>query len=612
MRGKPSAILAWLSFSLPMTIALWRASGGVQWRADLPSLRDQGLAAVELGGTASLLLTQAMSVLPFGNQAFRGALAAALALGLCGLCLHRIATRLLDGELPEWTVSLLAAIAAVMATLSPTLQREGNVAGGAAVAVALALCCFDRAMLLTGRETPSLTPAATSGWLGLSALAGLTLAESVPVGIAVLLAIAATAWSANKRPPLRLWPALWGLLLAVFAAGTAGLWLRPLSPGSWSDVGRALSAASLDALAADATRKVALLAWVDEIGVVSLVLGAIGVGVSLFRPARRAWMCLLIAPLIVDLSYPLSATAGLGADPLAALRGLALAAFAVAASLGVAEVIGYLRSLAVPMARTASVLVVVFHITIVAVTCEDAAFAADRSAHLAAEEWTDEALGSLPNDAAVLVHSPALAWRLWAAQTLEDQRPDVIVIPAPLLEHGRVTANLLPSEPAVGQLLRDFALTGAASEYGLSLLADARPLFVELDHGWGERIVKHLTVDGAWLSYAPQVLGRSDRKIAKPHVLADEGRITRHILAGMTPDTPTAVVVAKTLKEHVAAMSLVGFGPETPRLLDGVERLAPQDPFVIGARLRLANAERRRRSHRSIDMRDLLPFGDPR
>ena len=595
-----------------MSVATWWACSGVQWRADLPSLHDRGLAAIELGGNVSMLCTQAVGLLPVGGHVFRAAFASALAVGFASLLIFRIGRRLMLGDMvPSWLVSVLAACAAVMAALSPTWQSEATIAGGAAFAAALALMVLDRTMLLCGREAPTLTPAACSGWLTVAGWAGLTLAENVPVGLAVLVTAAVTAISAGKRPPLRMLPALGSIVLLVFALMSAGLLLRPLSPGSWSDVGRALSAATLESLDVTATRQVALMAWIDEVGLVTLVLGGLGLLVSIFREHRRAWTCLLIVPLVMDLAYPLAAAGGLSADPLAGLRALAVAAFAIAASMGVAEVVAYLRRLQVPMARTASVLLVVFHMTVVAVTCEDAAFAADRSNHLAAEEWTDEALGALPADAAVLVHSPPLTWRLWAAQTLAGARPDVIVIPAPLLRHGQVTANLLPGEPAVAQLLRDFALTGLASEYGLSVLADARPLMVELDRRWDGRVVSHLSVQGPWLRYAPQVLGKSDRKSTQSHVLAVDGRITGQIRSGSTPDTSTAAVVVRTLKEHATALSLVGLAPAAPKLLDGVERLPPDDPFVVGARLRLAYASRQRPTRSVIDMRDLLAFRTP-
>ncbi|MEZ4439098.1 MAG: hypothetical protein R3B72_08415 [Polyangiaceae bacterium] len=623
--------LLWLTVSIAAVTTISRLSGGVQWRSDLPAVRDQGLVAVEAGGSASTMLSQALGLLPLGSMAFRQALGSALAVAVAAYLTFRIAQRLLRQRraLQPWIASLLAAIAAVMAALSPAWQREGTVGGGASVALALGLGALHLALDLGAR--PRLAPGFARTWLILAGLLGLTFAENVPAGLAASIAVAAVVLTAGRAPTASLVLRIAPVAVLVTAIASAGLLLRPLSPGSWGDIGRALSAASLDALDSHVGRKATLLSWLDEVGVMVLVLAAIGIGRSLFAgvasvlrrsavkealrdPSRaagadalRAAAGGLIALLVVDLVYPSVAVSGLLPEPLAALRCLAWASFSIAAAVGVAELLLFLRGLRIPMARTAAVLTVAFHVTLVAVTSEDAAFAADRTDHVAAEEWTDEALARLPAHAAILVHSPELAWRLWAAQMLQGQRPDVLVVPVPMLRHGHVTNHLLPSEPAVAQLLRDLALTGEASEYGLSLLADARPLMVELDPRWDERIVSHVTVEGAWLRYAPQVLGRSDRKLAG-HLLVGEGRIPSTIETAVAADTSSALVVAKTLKEHVATLSLLGMNETSRPWIDGVERMSPEDPFVVGARLRLAHAERRRRMGRRVELRDLLAF----
>lgn len=609
-RRPPSAwyerALLWLVAALPVAITIWRLSGGAQWRGDLPAVRDQGLVAIHFGGALSTAAAQLMGLLPLGTLSFRAALASALALGLAAVLVHRIARTLLARvvRLSAPLAAALAAIAAVMAALSPAWQREATVAGGATLGLAALLLCIDQALALS--ELPALAPVATRRWILLAATLGLTVVESVPAGLAATMAVTALAATAGRLPRLRLTPWLVGVSVIVVVVGGAGLLLRPLSPGSWSDVGRALSMASLETLQVETVRKRTLLAWLDEVGALSLGLAALGLVRGVFRERSRAIVAALVAVLLCDLVYPSAATTQLLPEPLAVLRCASMMAFAIGASVGVAEIVTFLSGLAIPMARPAAVLTVAFHVTLVAVTSEDAAFAADRSDHVAAEEWTDEALERLPRDAALLVHGPELAWRLWAAQMVRGQRPDVLVIPVPMLRHGRVTTNLLPSEPAVAQLLRDLALTGQASEYGLSLLADARPLLVELDPRWDKRIVTHLTIEGPWLRYEPQVIGRSDRKIAA-HVLVN-GRVLEGIREAVAADHPSATVVAKTIKEHVATLSLLGMSETARPWLDGVERLDPKDPFVVPARLRIAYAVDHRRGHGTVELRDLLAF----
>lgn len=62
--------------------------------------------------------------------------------------------------------------------------------------------------------------------------------------------------------------------------------------------------------------------------------------------------------------------------------------------------------------------------TLVALTSEEAGYAAaHRSEQFAAETWADEALVRLPPRSAVLVRSPAIAWRLWASRLLRGGAP---------------------------------------------------------------------------------------------------------------------------------------------------------------------------------------------
>ncbi len=598
--------LAWVAFCLPAAVALWRATGASQWRADVTAVRDQGLAVVGIGGGLSLPLNQLAAMLPLGPAPYRAAMVSAFAVGLAGWLLFRVARRLLGHEqLSAWLASILSLVASSMAMLSTSWQCEGTVGGGASVAAACGLAALDVTMEITRPDTRTLVPETARRWLWVALLAGATLAESLPAGLATAAVVAFVAVSAGKRPPLVLVPWLGLAAVLVFGLLLAPTLLRPLAPRSLTDVGQALSAVSLKSMDVNVTRKAALSAWMAEVGVVALGLAVAGLLLGVWRESRRAWMSALVGLVLVDIAYPLGVVPTLSAEPLAPLRALAVCALSVAAAIGVSEVVVFLCNLRVPMARTAAVLTVMFHVTIVAVACEEAAFAADRSVRFAAEEWTDEALEQLPRGAALLVHSVPLTWRLWSAQVLAGQRPDVVVVPAPLLRHGSVTNNLVPSAPSVAQLLRDYALGGQATEYGLSLLADERPLLVELDARWDPRIMSHLTIEGPWLRYAPQALGPSDRTVT---VHALSGRVVAAVDHDGVVDTSTATVLSRTLKEHTAALSALGLGAHAPALIDGVERLAPEDPFVTTARLRLAHAERKRQLDRTVELRDLLRF----
>lgn len=600
-------VLTLLVVLVPFGVAVFRAAAHPQWRADLTSLRDLGLVSVGFGGALSSAAVQTSLWLPLGSHWFRASLAAALALALASWALARVAKRVLyDVDTPAWLISVLAAVAAVTAALSPTWQAEATVAGGAMLAVAPTLLAFDVALASTTTGTASLTPGATTRWLLVACLVGLVLAESLACAFALICAIGMTLATAGRMPPRRSWLVLGAVSTCTLALLSVPMWLRPLSSGGWSDVRHMLSAASLRALDVAVVRDGALSAWVQEVGVVSLALALVGTTVALFQQERRAALGGFVVFVLLDMLYPVSATSRLVADPLAALRALALSAFAVWGAVGILEVVTFAYKVRLPMARTVAVLVVVFHLTVVAVASDEAGHVADRSGHAAAEAWTDAGLDPLPRRAAVLVHSPDIAWRLWAAQTLEGARPDVLVVPVPLLQHG--WAPLLRAEPAVEQLLADLALTGQSSELALAQLAEARPLYTELDARWDSRMVTHLSVEGAWLRFEPQVHGRSDRTPARAHSLDADGRVASLITSGQVPDHPSTDVVVRTLREHVTALSLAGAGRDTGGMLVSLERIDPRDPFVVGARLRLAHAERIHKGHRGVDLRDLLRF----
>ena len=602
--------LVFVAVALPFVFAVSRATASAQWRSDVAALRDHGLVSLSFGGSLTTVMTQGADLLPLGSLAFRGAMVSATALAVgCWFCFRIIRRVLSWSALRPELAALFAALGTLTAGLSGTWQHEATVAGGAMVAVALALAAIDQAVSIAGPRTASLTPQGARRWLLLSGLVVATLVENLPAGVAVAVAVAACVATEGRPPPRRLVPSMVAMLVFVGAPLAALPLLRRLAPRGWSDIGRVLSSTSLAPMKLDPGRTAALEAWVRQFGYVALSLAAIGLLVSVFRPRRRAAMAAVVALVLADLVYPMAAAPELGSDPLGALRVLALASLAMAAAFGLAELVAFLLRLTVPMARTASVLVVVFYMTIIAVTSEEAAFDSDRAELYAAEEWTDTCVVGLPVRSAVLVHSPEMGFRFWAARLLRGERPDTVVIAAPLLARGSAMPNLLPVEPEAAQLVRDFALTGKAEEYSLSALADRRPLYVELDREWDRKVVDHLAIDGAWLRYSPQVLGKSDRSMTS-HVLVKGGRVSASIDTGMMRGDSTAVITTRTLKEHATTLSLIGMNKESGELLAGIEHLDGDDAFATSARLRLAHATRRRRGHRSLELRDLLKFSE--
>jgi hypothetical protein len=594
--------LALVATALPFGLALSRAASSGQWRDDVSAVRDVGLVAVGFGGGLSTVVTQAAGLVPLGSLAFRAALGSALALAVAARLLYALTLRLLAATAPAGPAfrATLAAIATLTAALSPTWQREATIGGGAMLSTAVALGALSVG-LATFDPTRAALPNPARAFIGLGALLGAALAESPPAALALAAALGAMLFADRlplgalavllrvpgaraiapgrfRAPPRRVVLGSVGACVAVAALLAAPLLLRPFAPRAWVDLGRALSAASLGALDVAGPRTTALAAWITEVGAVSLGIAAFGLGAALLAPRTRALAAALAVLVLCDTLWPARLAGVLAADPLTSLRSLAVAALGMASAAGVHRVVAALLAARLPMARSGAVLVVVFHLTLVALASEDASFVADRSQQFGAEEWADAALGGLEPQSAVLVRSPAVAWRLFAARMTRGERPDVVAVPVPLLSRGRVASNLLAADRSFEPLLRDFALTGEPSEFALSKAADARPLHVELDRAWSRRLVSHLTLGGLWLEYAPQPLGPSDRKLALGAATAPLARLLRVLAASPVPDPSTAAVVAETLRGHAAVLDVLGEGEAAQAFLDRIGPLMPKDP----------------------------------
>lgn len=615
--------LGLLAFALPFAAALSRAASTGQWRDDLPAVRDLGLVSVGLGGGLSTVVAQAMSLLPLGSRTFRASVGSALALGLAAWLTYRLALRVLRAAMPlpvpprpgaaapqleagsppaSRLAALLAAVAALTAALSPAWQLEGTVGGGAMWATCAALGAVMVALDCAGGHRSG-----ARSWLLLGALSGAAFAESPAAGLcgaaaaavalllprlqhrlldradrAVLVLLRRRVEPPREPAPRAALPQgralAWmaGAAVAVAALLLAPVALRPLSPRAWADLGRFLSSGAVAALDTPAAPVSALEAWSHEIGFLSLVIGIGGAALAFLRPRTRAPLAALLALVLLDTLLPARLASFLTSDPFAPLRCLALAAIAVGSAFGVHEITLLLRRVRIPLAKPAGALVVMFHVTLIALTSEEAAVAADRDAQVAAEVWTDEAYGALPRSSAVLVRSPAIAWRLWAARIVRGERPDVLVVPAPLLSRGRVTEALLSNERATSLLLRDMALSGAPTEHALSTLADARPLFVELFPGWAPRLFRHLSVNGMWLSYAPEPRGPSDRKLLLLAQAAPLERVLRAIGDTRQADASTGAVMAESLKGQAALLIALGEAETAQTFLLKVAELTPK------------------------------------
>lgn len=545
------AIFAQAAFAVPMVVTVFRASSSSVWRDDLPIVRALGLVPAGTEGRVTTVLVELFSLLPLGGRWLRASWVGALSLALCSLLIYVLARRVLERatHTPRLTPALSLA-AALTATLAQSFQVEGTVAGGAPLATALVL-----SGLLLGFETLKRRDARLSVALG--GLVGLTLSEAHAAALVLLFALVVQGAAHWALPRTRAFLAFLAGLAAFWALPLLPLLVRPFSAHAGLDFGHGLAESSLSFVDATGVRSTALAAWLSDVGVISFGLALAGLVLGLLRKTTRGSVAPLFALVLADLAIPVSRVALLTPDTFGALRLLALVALAVCAALAVQTSAVGLKRARIPFAEPASVLLVVFDFTLVFIGAEDSAFAADRRGEAAAEVWTDQALASVPPDGLLLLRSEAVAWRLLASRIVRGQRPDLVVVPMPLLERGNVRARLLGSEPALAPLIREVALSGRPSEYALSTLADARPLSVEFDPMFDHAQLEHLIPQPFFMRFAPEPLGRSDR-VAGLSQSADEFHAVLQATErdGSRDEATRSVLLAETRGQALVAAAL--------------------------------------------------------
>lgn len=585
-------LCGWLALGVPLIVTALRLSSAPAWRDDLPIVRGLGLVPVGGEGTLSMVLGGLASLLPVGGRLLRVGLVSALGLALGARCIYELGQRALDANArtPRLTPPLALA-AALTATLAPAWQLEGTIAGGATLAATL---------LLAGLLIPSSAAPEPRAALGLGALVGLTAFENHAAALALLGALGVQACVRRQLPARR--SALFALagFATTAAMCAAPTLLRPLSGHAWMNFGYGLSAADLTRTVA--ARPGAIAMWFRDVGVVSLTLAAGGGAWGLLRGRTRLCVAPLAALVAFDALFPASAGALLAPDALAPLRLAAIAALAIGAALGVHTAALAARRTGPPMGELAGVLLIVFQFTLVLVTAEDSGPVADRHAQHGAEVWTDETLGRLPVHSLLLVRSRAVAWRLWAARVVRGERPDLIVVPLPLLDRGAIASELLARERKLAPLIRDMMINGSPSEYSLSTLAAARPLYVEFNPAWDPRLIDHLVPVPLGLRFAPHALGRSDRRAG----IDAERQAFEHVLAAATSppgqrDRATLSVLGARIKEQAVALAALGDRKGVAALLGELSQIHRDSAFVTAVKTRLGHSRRGR-----IDVAGLL------
>jgi hypothetical protein len=584
------------AFLVPFVVTIFRASPASVWRDDLPVVRALGLVPAGTEGRVTTVLVELASLVPLGGRWLRASWVGAFALALCAYLIYVLGRRVLERatDTPRLTPALALA-AALTATLAQSFQLEGTVAGGAPLATALVL-----AGLLLGFEALRRKDARLSVALG--ALTALTLSEAHAAALLLVAALVVQGGAHWALPRVRTLAAFFGGFAVILGLSFVPLLIRPLAAHSGLDFGHGLDASSLALVDASGARTTALASWLADVGVISFGLAVGGLTLGLLRKSTRGSVAPLLAFVLGDLAIPVSRVGVLTPDALGALRLLAIVTLAVSAALAVQASAVALTRARIPFAEPASVLLVVFDFTLVFVGAEDSAFAADRRGEAAAQVWTDEALASVPPGGLLLLRSEAVAWRLLAARVVRGQRPDLVVVPMPLLERGNVRARLLASEPALAPLIREVALSGRPSEYALSTLADARPLFIEFDPELDHAQLEHLIPEPFFMRFAPEPLGRSDRVAGLLEGLDEFREVIAETERDGARDAATrSVLLAETHGQALVAAAL-GDRKNVEAALATVRELDPEDVLA-----RELTAQLKAKPRGELSLAQLLP-----
>ena len=571
-----------LALAVPLGLTALRVGPSPEWRDDVALVESLGFVPMGGEGAPSALLSELATLLPVGGRVLRAGLVGALGAGLVGAVVYAYARRLLGANAATPRLAPpLALAAALTATLSPSFQAEGTHAGGMALAAGLAL-----AVLLAVERADGTARSA----FALGALFGLTAAESRVTACALLVALAARAVVSTEAPTRRTLAAALAGAATVWSFFVVPLFVRPYSVRASLSLGVDLTTRLGSLAGSPVPRSGALAAWAVDMGPIALGLGLAGLAWGLFRTRLRADTTPLALLVAASSIVPVGGASPLAADPLAPLELMSLAALAAAAVVGVQTAALSLKRARVPLAQPASVLLVVFHLTLVFGAAEGSSNVVNETTGLGADVWTDEAESELPPRALLLVRSPTLAFRLWESRIVRGDRPDLVIVPLALLGRGKVATALVKEEPALVPLVRDVAINGRAGEYALATLADARPLYVELDPEWDKRLLDHLRPTPLWLGFTPHTLGRSDRTSA---LAAEDGRRAFRRVLGVAKGVPlgdraTLAVLGAQAKEQAVVLAALGDRDSARRVLGDLGRIEPRSDFAAKLTERLA------------------------
>ncbi len=536
--------------------------------------------------------------LPVGTRALRAALASAVACGIAGGVTFGAARGVLERTGgPRWTSAVVAAIAALAATLCPCWQIEASAPGGSTLGALLCLAPVALAAAEASRPERGVVVALLAG-LAVSYEPLVGLAAGAGAGCCLALGSEDERRALAKRETARRAAGAFVLGLTPFGLAFArrgSLLALAVGPFAGAAGERAESPIGTP------------LGFVrEEPGMLFAVLAVAGLVVGLRSERLRAPVAGFAAVAVLGL---FATVAGAPAGP-TRYGGPVLAAVAggyVLAAVALERLVVAVAEAKIPFARASATMILVIEAAIPARTADDASLRMEErgKAEPASVAWGDAAWAPLPAGAALLLRDPAVHARLLASRATGELRADLALVPMFDLA-GAGAMRELARDPKLAAIWRDAALLGVQEEWSLSSLAQERPLVAAFDPGWERALARHLVPVGLFARFEPEPRGGSDRRRAmedfSPATPAPGGAAPcarDRLKVAIDGDLELVALTTRLLRARLIALAAASERDVVQHAMDDVRAFSPGDRVAVELQRRLAA------SKGPIDVKDL-------
>ncbi len=607
-----------LACGVPFTSYLATASAYDYWLDSsefVAASRTLGIAHPP-GHPLNAILGHLLTMIPIGPMSLRVAIASALLAALAGGALFRaIETTLRAAGIQRLRISIPLALAASwFATCSPGYWLQAIRPEVYALHACLAFIAIERVVYLEAQwPTHDMRP------LYVACLCiGLALANHHFLAVLLLPVIAPTLARAQRAHGIR----TLGISALMGIVGLSTYLYLPLRAGRSpvpnlgvpTDLSRlfwVVSAQTFQKSPGQAPQPMGerfmdvIVSLVDNLHVIPLLLAILGLYALLRMPGARrlgfVWGSLLITTFV--------ARAWLGfvrANPDA--LGYLMPAFGAVAALGAAFIATLLIMLgrAATEAPSRTSVIAAAGLAIVALTqVQRNAPLVSLTRFSATDDFDDARRRELPFGAVVLAHGPSTIFRHWGSEVSDRLRPDLTLIPIPLLTYPGMVDEIIARDPDVAPLLRSYLLEGVLRASELQSLASDRPVFVELDLRLTPEVFTTLVPAGGLYEVLADGSSETDEHVGRTSRQRTLSRLYARIGNGRN-DHETRSILLWTHFTDALYYASVGDRPGATEALDRALSIDPVDRSLLALRALVADPQGRGR----IDVTPFLSVGD--